>query len=114
MWQIGGVGHIFSQFHHFVKFNQGKSPRKSVMLKRRCVCILHSVLDHRLADHECLANDYSMADIATWPWVMQGDRSSIIYTPTRVPVLSTSFSHRIWCRQLATPLAGWIMTFALE
>ncbi len=30
---------------------------------------LYTVLDRRLADHEYLAGEYSIADIATWPWV---------------------------------------------
>ncbi len=68
MWQMGGVGPMFGQVHHFVKFNKGKAPyaeeRYATEAKR-----LYGVLDRRLAEAEYLAGDYSIADIATWPWV---------------------------------------------
>lgn len=68
MFQMGGVGPLLGQTHHFVKFNPDKSEyAKARFLKenRR----LYKVLDTRLADHEYLADDYSIADIASWPWI---------------------------------------------
>jgi GST-like protein len=68
MWQMGGIGPMLGQVHHFVKFNKGKAPyaeeRYSAEARR-----LYAVLDRRLAEAEFLAGDYSIADIATWPWI---------------------------------------------
>ncbi len=68
MWQMGGVGPMIGQAHHFVQFNKGKSPyaeERYVNESKR----LYGVLDRRLADHEYMAGDYSIADMATWPWM---------------------------------------------
>jgi GST-like protein len=68
MWQMGGPGPFLGQVHHFVKFNPGKSAyaeeRYSKEAKR-----LWGVLDRRLAQAEYVAGDYSIADIAIWPWI---------------------------------------------
>lgn len=72
MWQMGGVGPMFGQVHHFVKHNPGKSEyaeeRFSTEAKR-----LYGVLDKRLEGRDFLAGagrgEYSVADMATWPWV---------------------------------------------
>ncbi len=68
MWQMGGPGPMLGQVHHFVKFNPGKSAyaeRRYLEEAER----LYQVLDERLAEHEYLADEYSIADIATWPWI---------------------------------------------
>ncbi len=68
MWQMGGVGPMLGQVHHFVKYNKGKAPyaeeRYMAEAKR-----LYGVLDRRLAQAEYVAGDYSIADIAIWPWI---------------------------------------------
>ena len=68
MWQMGDLGPMLGQAHHFLKFNKGKSDyaeeRYGKEAKR-----LYGVLDKRLAEHEYIADDYSVADIATWPWI---------------------------------------------
>lgn len=68
MLQMGGVGPMLGQANHFLQFNAGKSPyaeaRYAAEAKR-----LYGVLDRRLAEHEYLAGSYSIADIATWPWI---------------------------------------------
>lgn len=68
MWQMGGAGPFLGQVHHFVKFNPGKSSyaeeRYSKEARR-----LWRVLDTRLGDVEYVAGDYSIADIAIWPWI---------------------------------------------
>ena len=73
MWQMGGVGPIFGQAHHFLKYNKGKAPyaeeRFAAEVKR-----LYGVMDRRLADNAYLAGkDYSIADVAVWPWVSRFD-----------------------------------------
>ncbi|MEZ5874462.1 MAG: glutathione S-transferase N-terminal domain-containing protein [Hyphomicrobiales bacterium] len=68
MWQMGGIGPFLGQAHHFLKFNPGKSDyaeeRYSKEAKR-----LWRVLDTCLADMDYVAGDYSIADIAIWPWI---------------------------------------------
>ena len=68
MLQMGGVGPMLGQAHHFLKHNPGKAPyaeaRYAAEAKR-----IYSVLDTRLQDHEFLAGSYSIADMATWPWI---------------------------------------------
>jgi GSH-dependent disulfide-bond oxidoreductase len=67
MWQKGGFGPMLGQAHHFLKYNPGKAPyaeeRYGTETKR-----LYGVLERRLQEVEYLAGDYSIADIATWPW----------------------------------------------
>ncbi len=68
MMQMGHVGPMLGQTHHFVRYNAGKAPyaeERYLKENRR----IYAVLDKRLADHEYLADDYSIADIATWPWI---------------------------------------------
>lgn len=68
MFQMGGVGPMFGQAHHFLRFARDKIPyamqRYSGETRR-----LYGVLDRRLADHEYLAGEYTIADVATYPWV---------------------------------------------
>ncbi len=68
MFQMGGVGPMFGQAHHFRRFAPEKIPyavdRYTNETKR-----LYGVLDRRLKDVAFLAGDYSIADIATYPWV---------------------------------------------
>ncbi|MEO1223161.1 MAG: glutathione S-transferase N-terminal domain-containing protein [Pseudomonadota bacterium] len=76
MWQMGGVGPMLGQVHHFTKYNPGKSPyaqdRYLTEGKR-----LYGVLDKQLAETEYLAGGYSIADIATWPWIARFDWQTI-------------------------------------
>lgn len=76
MWQMGGVGPMLGQVHHFVRFNQGKAPYAEERYlgegKR-----LYGVLDQRLADREYMAGDYSIADMATWPWISRFEWQTI-------------------------------------
>ncbi len=68
MWQMGDLGPMIGQAHHFLKFNKGKSAyaeeRYGKEVKR-----LYGVLDKRLAEHEFIVDEYSVADIAAWPWI---------------------------------------------
>ncbi|NIR84645.1 MAG: glutathione S-transferase [Gammaproteobacteria bacterium] len=68
MMQMGHVGPMLGQTHHFVKYNAGKAPyaeERYLKENRR----IYGVLDRRLAEHEYLADEYSVADMATWPWI---------------------------------------------
>src|SRR5687768_1790876 len=68
MFQMGGVGPMFGQVHHFLRAAKEAVPyaiERYTKETRR----LYGVLDARLKDHEYLADEYSIADIATYPWV---------------------------------------------
>jgi glutathione S-transferase/GST-like protein len=68
MFQMGGVGPMQGQANVFFRYAPEKIQyaidRYQNETKR-----LYGVLDGRLRDNEYLAGDYSIADIATWPWV---------------------------------------------
>jgi GST-like protein len=68
MLQMGGVGPMLGQAHHFLKFNPGKAPYAEARYKAEAQR-LYGVLDARLAERDYLAGSYSIADMATWPWI---------------------------------------------
>ena len=68
MWQMGGPGPFLGQLHHFVKFNPGKSAYAEERYTKEARR-LWRVLDRRLGEVEYVAGDYSIADIAIWPWI---------------------------------------------
>lgn len=72
MWQMGGAGPMLGQVHHFVKYNKGKSQYAEERYSNEAQR-LYGVLDRRLADHEYVAGDYSIADISIWPWISRFD-----------------------------------------
>jgi GST-like protein len=77
MFQMGGVGPMFGQYNHFAAYAPEKIPyaidRYGNEVKR-----LHNVLEKRLSESAYLAGDeYSIADIATFPWVRNPDRRGI-------------------------------------
>ncbi|MGZ5095300.1 MAG: glutathione S-transferase N-terminal domain-containing protein [Burkholderiales bacterium] len=67
MFQMGGVGPMFGQVHHFLRAAKEPVPyaieRYTTETRR-----LYDVLNERLKQHEYLADKYSIADIATYPW----------------------------------------------
>ena len=68
MFQMGGVWPFFGQVHHFLRSAKEQVPyaiERYMKETRR----LYGVLNERLKDHEYLADGYSIADIATYPWV---------------------------------------------
>ncbi|MDP1681869.1 MAG: glutathione S-transferase N-terminal domain-containing protein [Burkholderiales bacterium] len=68
MFQMGGVGPMFGQAHHFLKFAPQAVPyaiERFTTETRR----LYGVLDQRLSEAPYLAGAYSIADIANYPWV---------------------------------------------
>ncbi len=68
MMQMGSVGPMLGQTHHFLHFNQGKAPYAEERYLKENKRI-YGVLERRLGEVEYLAGDYSVADIATWPWI---------------------------------------------
>ena len=68
MFQMGGVGPMMGQANVFYRYAPEKIPY-AIERYQREVRRLFEVLDKRLERHEYLAGDYSIADIAHWPWV---------------------------------------------
>ncbi len=72
MWQMGGVGPMAGQAHHFLKYAPGlEEPQVLPYAQNRYrneVGRLYGVLDRQLADKEYVAGPYSIADMAIWPW----------------------------------------------
>ncbi|HUF55872.1 MAG TPA: glutathione S-transferase N-terminal domain-containing protein [Thermohalobaculum sp.] len=79
MWQMGGLGPMAGQVHHFVRFNPGKAPyaeeRYSKENRR-----LYGVLDNRLEGRDFIAGAYSIADMACWPWISRFEWQQIDLT----------------------------------
>ncbi|MFQ5539648.1 MAG: glutathione S-transferase N-terminal domain-containing protein [Candidatus Binatia bacterium] len=75
MFQMGGVGPMFGQAHHFMRASE-KVPygidRYSKETRR-----LYGVMNKHLANREYLSGDYSIADIATYPWVARYERHQV-------------------------------------
>jgi len=68
MWQMGSQGPMLGQAHHFLRFNPGKAPYAEERYRAEAER-LYRVLDGQLADKPFLAGEYSIADVAIWPWV---------------------------------------------
>jgi GSH-dependent disulfide-bond oxidoreductase len=76
MFQMGSIGPMFGQANHFRAYAPEKIPyaidRYTNEANR-----LYGVLDRRLKDHDYVAGDYSIADIAIFPWMRYGDRRGV-------------------------------------
>ncbi|MBK9758017.1 MAG: glutathione S-transferase N-terminal domain-containing protein [Nannocystis sp.] len=68
MFQMGGVGPMMGQANVFIRYAPEKLPWAIGRYQRECRR-LFEVLDAHLATTPFLAGDYSIADMATWPWV---------------------------------------------
>ena len=74
-WQVGGLGPMAGQTHHFRQYAPAmiKDQRQIAYGVRRYTDETHrlyGVLDRRLADRDYVAGDYSIADMAIWPWIL--------------------------------------------
>ena len=72
-WQVGGLGPMAGQNHHFSQY----APEKNQYAIDRYVKEtnrLYGVLDRRLGETDYLAGDYSIADMAAYPWVVPYER----------------------------------------
>jgi GST-like protein len=76
MWQVGGIGPMLGQAHHFLRFNPGKAAYAEDRYGKEAER-LYGVLDRRLAEVEYMAGDYSIADMATFPWIARFDWQGI-------------------------------------
>lgn len=77
MWQMGGLGPMLGQNHHFSHYAPEPIPY-AIDRYRKETDRLYGILDNQLADHEYIAGDYSIADMAIYPWIVphkkQGQR----------------------------------------
>jgi GSH-dependent disulfide-bond oxidoreductase len=69
MWQMGGLGPMAGQNHHFANYAPEKLPYAIDRYVRE-TSRLYAVLNKRLADREFVCGDYSIADMACYPWVI--------------------------------------------
>jgi GST-like protein len=76
MFQMGGIGPLLGQAHHFRAY----APEKITYAIERYTNEanrLYNVLDVRLREHEYLADGYTIADIATFPWLRSYERQGV-------------------------------------
>ena len=66
-WQMGGLGPMAGQAHHFRNYAPEKLPYAIDRYTNECNRF-YGVINKRVADREFLAGDYSIADMAAWPW----------------------------------------------
>ena len=76
MFQMGGVGPMMGQANVFFRYWHEKYQPAIDRYQNESRRLL-AVLDHRLKDHEYLAGDYSIADIANWCWARRHDWGGI-------------------------------------
>lgn len=77
MWQVGGLGPMLGQNHHFSRYAPEKIPY-AVDRYMRETARLYGVLDRRLESRDFIVGEYSIADMACYPWIVpyeaQGQR----------------------------------------
>ena len=74
-WQMGGLGPMAGQNHHFGTY----APEKiayAIDRYERETARLYGVLNKRLADREFIAGNYSIADMASYPWIVPHERQN--------------------------------------
>ncbi|MEC5387512.1 glutathione binding-like protein [Uliginosibacterium sp. H3] len=71
-WQMGGLGPMAGQNHHFTQYSEAIPYAIERYVKE--TARLYAVLNKRLADREFIAGDYSIADIASYPWIVPHEK----------------------------------------
>ena len=96
MWQMGGVGPMAGQAHHFLKYAPAMDPPNDLPYAkdryRNETGRLYRVLDTQLGKHEFVAGDFfSIADIAIWPWasLWEGQQQTLEDKPNMARWLDT-------------------------
>jgi len=96
MWQMGGLGPMAGQAHHFLKFAPKFDPPQDIPYAkdryRNEVARLYGVLDRQLAGHEFVAGDFlSIADFAIWGWasLWEGQQQTLEDKPHMARWLAT-------------------------
>lgn len=87
MWQMGGLGPMAGQAHHFLKYAPAMDPPNDLPYAkdryRNETGRLYGVLNHRLEGRDYVAGEYSIADMAIWPWacLWEGQEQDIAEFP---------------------------------
>jgi GST-like protein len=68
MWQMSAVGPMLGRAHYFLKYNPGKAPFAEDWFSAEAKRI-YGVLDRLLESQAFMCGDYSIADMATFPWI---------------------------------------------
>ena len=68
-WQMGGLGPMLGQNHHFTQYASEKVPYAIERYVKE-TARLYGVLDKQLQGREYIAGDYSIADMACYPWIV--------------------------------------------
>ena len=96
MWQMGGVGPMAGQAHHFLKYAPSMEPPNDLPYAkeryRNETGRLYRVLDTQLGNHEFVAGDFfSIADMAIWPWasLWEGQEQTLDDKPNMARWLQT-------------------------
>lgn len=76
-WQMGGLGPMLGQNHHFSQYAPEKLPY-AIDRYQKETARLYGVLNTQLSAHEFLAGDYSIADMACYPWIVPHTRQGVI------------------------------------
>ena len=77
MFQISQVGPLLGQAHQFLFYH----PNQSKFIEEKYINYtnrIYKTLNDKLQDNEYLANEYSIADISTWPWIARFERHKIV------------------------------------
>jgi GST-like protein len=69
MWQVGGLGPMLGQNHHFTRYAPEQIPYAIDRYVRE-TSRLYGVLNKRLEGRDFIADDYSIADMACYPWIV--------------------------------------------
>jgi GST-like protein len=72
-WQMGGLGPMAGQNHHFTQYAPEPIPYAIERYVKE-TARLYAVLNKRLADREFIAGGYSIADMASYPWIVPHER----------------------------------------
>jgi GST-like protein len=72
-WQMGGLGPMAGQNHHFTQYAPEPIPYAIERYVKE-TARLYAVLNKQLADREFIAGDYSIADMACYPWIVPHER----------------------------------------
>lgn len=74
-WQMGGLGPMLGQNHHFATYAPEKIPYAIERYVKE-TARLYGVLNKQLADRDYIADDYSIADMACYPWIVPYQQQS--------------------------------------
>jgi len=73
-WQVGGLGPMAGQNHHFSQFAEQNTLTYAIDRYVRETSRLYAVLDKQLTNREFIIGDYSIADMACYPWIVPHER----------------------------------------